>query len=136
MRGRAWIGVVVTGAVALVGSFASTGEEHALEVTATAYNSLKSQGQGDPTIAAWGDVLKPGMKVIAVSRDLIPRGLRHGTVVKIDGLPGSYRVLDKLARRWKKRIDVYMGEDVAAARKWGKRRVTIRWNSVAAPDGS
>jgi len=136
MRGRAWIGVVVIGLFALVGAWASAGEEHVLQVTATAYNSLEGQGQGDPTIAAWGDVLRPGMKVIAVSRDLIPRGLRHGTVVKIDGLPDAYRVMDKLAKRWTKRIDIYMGEDVAAARKWGKRRVTIRWNSEAAPDGS
>lgn len=98
-----------------------------LEVTATAYNSLPDQGQGDPTIAAWGAKLRPGMKAIAVSRDLIPLGLTNGVEVRIDGLPGTYTVLDKTAKRWKKRIDIYMGVDRQAALDWGKRKVTIHW---------
>ena len=102
-------------------------DEQSLEVTATAYNSVAGQTVGDPTLAAWGDVLKPGLRAIAVSRDLIGLGLGHNTVVRIDGMPGEYRVLDKLAKRWSKRIDIYMGEDVAAARSFGKRPVTIRW---------
>ena len=107
----------------------STSAEHSLEVTATAYNSLPGQTSGDPTLAAWGDVLRPGSNAIAVSRDLIPLGLGHNAVVQIDGLPGDYLVLDKLAKRWTHRIDIYMGEDVEAARNWGKRQVTIRWES-------
>ena len=98
-----------------------------LKVTATAYNSLPGQTQGNPTITAWGDKLVPGMKVIAVSRDLIPLGLKHGVKVKIDGLPGTYTVMDKLHQRWQHRIDIYMGKDIKAAKKWGKRKVTIRW---------
>jgi 3D (Asp-Asp-Asp) domain-containing protein len=98
-----------------------------LKVTATAYNSLPGQTQGNPTITAWGDKLVPGMKVIAVSRDLIPLGLKHGVKVKIDGLPGTYTVMDKLHQRWQHRIDIYMGKDIKAAKKWGKREVTIRW---------
>jgi 3D (Asp-Asp-Asp) domain-containing protein len=54
-------------------------------------------------------------------------GLRRGTRVRIEGLEGEYRVLDKMARRWKRKIDVYMGSDVEAARDWGVRKVTIRW---------
>ena len=42
-----------------------------LEVTATAYTSSPDETNDEPTIAAWGDELKPGMNVIAVSRDLI-----------------------------------------------------------------
>ena len=45
-----------------------------LEVTATAYNSVESQTLGVPNITAWGDTLVPGMKSIAVSRDLIANG--------------------------------------------------------------
>jgi 3D (Asp-Asp-Asp) domain-containing protein len=105
-------------------------EEQSLEVTATAYNSVANQTAGDPTLAAWGDVLKPGMKSIAVSRDLIGLGLGHKAVVRIDGLPGEYLVLDKLAKRWTKRIDIYMGEDVAAARRFGKQSLTIRWTKA------
>jgi len=101
--------------------------KHVLKVTATAYNSLPNQTQGNPTIAAWGDKLVPGIKVIAVSRDLIPKGLTHNVKVRIDGLSGTYIVMDKLHKRWTKRIDIYMGNDVKAAKDWGKREVTIRW---------
>ena len=86
-------------------AFSASETTHTLEVTATAYNSLPNQGQGDPTIAAWGAKLRPGMKAIAVSRDLIELGLTDGVEVKIDGLPGRYTVLDKTAKRWKRRID-------------------------------
>nr|WP_245907154.1 3D domain-containing protein [Photobacterium sanctipauli] len=96
-----------------------------LKVTATAYNSVRAQTNANPTIAAWGDRLKPGMKVIAVSRDLLSMGLKHGSRVKISGLPGEYVVLDKMNKRWSKKIDIYMGKDIQAARNWGRRSVTI-----------
>ncbi|WP_242634310.1 3D domain-containing protein [Marinobacter salicampi] len=105
----------------------SFGSAHPREVTATAYNSVKSQTAGDPTLTAWGDTLKPGMKAIAVSRDLIEDGLTHGTKVTIEGLPGTYVVRDKMNKRWKNKIDIYMGKDVEAAREWGKQTVTISW---------
>ncbi len=112
----------------LIAARPALADEQSLVVTASAYNSLAGQTNENPSIAAWGDVLEPGMKSIAVSRDLIALGLTHGVEVKIDGLPGSYRVLDKMAKRWKKKIDIYMGEDATAAREWGIRKVTIRWN--------
>jgi len=115
--------------LALVLLACSGGTPHELTVTATAYNSLPGQTRGDPTLAAWGDRLEPGMRAIAVSRDLIELGLGHGTRVRIEGLPGEYRVLDKLARRWTRRIDIYMGTDVEAARAWGKRGVRISWRT-------
>lgn len=98
-----------------------------LEVIASAYNSVRSQTSGNPSIGAWGDHLKPGMKVIAVSRDLIKMGLKHNTKVKIKGLPGIYLVKDKMHKRWKRMIDIYMGIDIKTARQWGKRKVTISW---------
>ena len=101
--------------------------KHALKVTATAYNSLPGQTHGDPVITAWGYKLEPGMKTIAVSRDLIPEGLTKGVKVKISGLPDTYTVTDKMNRRWKRRIDIYMGTDVKAAQDWGKREVIIQW---------
>jgi 3D (Asp-Asp-Asp) domain-containing protein len=102
-------------------------KEQILQVTATAYNSVPGQTQGNPQETAWGEILTPGMKAIAVSRDLIDLGLTHGVAVKIQGLPGTYRVMDKLHKRWRERIDIYMGEDVQAAKQWGKQKVTIRW---------
>jgi 3D (Asp-Asp-Asp) domain-containing protein len=35
--------------------------------------------------------------------------------------------MDRLPNRWRRRIDIYMGKDVRAARAWGKREVSIRW---------
>ena len=98
-------------------------------VTATAFNSLPGQGHGeDHTLAAWGDTLVPGMKAIAVSRDLIGAGLTEGTAVRIDGLEGTWYVRDKMHARWRNKIDIYMGEDRAAALEWGRQRVELRWN--------
>ena len=102
-----------------------------LLVTATAYNSTHEQTNGTPTIAAWGDELEPGMKAIAVSKDLQEAGLTRGMRVKIDGLSGEYVVLDRMPSQWEKRIDIYMGEDVRAARHWGKREVRIHWTPLS-----
>ncbi len=101
--------------------------ERSLVVTATAYNSLPSQTDAEPHLAAWGDPITPGMKVIAVSPDLISEGLDRRTPVRIEGLSGVYLVLDKMSERWKKRIDIYMGQDLEAARAFGKRKVEISW---------
>ena len=100
-----------------------------LEVMASAYTSSPGETNANPFLAAWGDTLKPGMKSIAVSRDLIGMGLSHNKEVKIDGLKGTYRVLDKMNKRWKKKIDIYMGLDVEKAREWGTRKVTIYWEN-------
>nr|WP_313809973.1 hypothetical protein [Allomuricauda sp.] len=97
-----------------------------LEVTASAYNSVSWQTtEENPNIAAWGDTLKPGMKSIAVSRDLIKLGLIHNTKVLLDTFPDTFYVKDKMNRRWKNRIDIYMGNDIKMAREWGKKKLFI-----------
>ncbi|WP_199757251.1 3D domain-containing protein [Formosa maritima] len=98
-----------------------------LKVTATAYNSLESQTNSNPSITAFGDSLKPGLKYIAVSRDLQSLGLDYNTPVKIDGLEGIYLVKDKMHPRWKNKIDIYMGVNVNAALEWGRRKVVIQY---------
>jgi len=100
-------------------------ERRTLSLTATAYNSVPEQTNSEPNIAAWGDSIAPGMKIIAVSRDLLEMGLTRGSEVEIEGFPGTFRVLDKMGRRWEKRIDIYMGDDIQAARDWGVRNVQI-----------
>ncbi|MFW6259829.1 MAG: 3D domain-containing protein [Tangfeifania sp.] len=103
-------------------------ETKELEVIASAYNTLPEQTHRDHTnVGAWGDTLKPGMKAIAVSRDLIEKGLTRNQLVKIEGLPGKFRVLDKMNRRWEQKIDIYMGVNKQRAREWGIRKVTIKW---------
>lgn len=102
-------------------------KQQTLLVTATAFNSLSKQGQGDPNLGAWGDRITPGMNAIAVSADLVSIGLTRGTKVRIEGLRNEYVVLDRMPAKWKKRIDIYMGNDINAARSWGRREVNIYW---------
>jgi len=97
------------------------------EVTATAYNSLAYQTNFNPFITAFGDSLKPGLRYIAVSRDLLDSGLVHNTKVKIEGFDSIFIVKDKMNKRWRKRIDIYMGLDVKKAKNWGKRKVHIEY---------
>ena len=102
-------------------------KEHVLRVTSSAYTSCRRETDRTPYLAAWNNRLKPGVKSIAVSRDLLKMGLKNGSYVTIDGLKGKYKVLDKMHKRWKKKIDIYMGCNRKRARRWGKRKVTIRW---------
>jgi len=99
-----------------------------LRVLATAYTSHRSQTDSTPFLAAWNNRIRPGMKIIAVSRDLIRKyGLRNGSKVKISGLKGTYVVRDKMNKRFKKKIDIYMGTNKRRALRWGRRYVTIYW---------
>ncbi|MDT7830703.1 hypothetical protein RQM65_18685 [Pricia sp. S334] len=112
--------------------FASCGEEanyvwKSAQVTASAYNSTPAQTDGLPTLAAWGDTLSPDMKAIAVSRDLVAMGLDRNTRVTIEGFEGVFLVKDKMGSRWKKRIDIYMGDDIKKAREWGVKEVEIQF---------
>jgi len=96
-------------------------------VKVSAYNSTTAQTDGLPTLAAWSDTLVPGMKAIAVSRDLITLGLDHNTQVKIEGLDGVFLVKDKMASRMKNKIDIYMGRDIEKAREWGTKTLKIQF---------
>lgn len=62
-----------------------------------------------------------------MSRDLKEQGLACGTEVEISGLDGTWTVSDLTARRHKQRIDIYMGRDIKAARRWGVQEVQITW---------
>jgi len=103
-------------------------KKNILVVTATAYTSCHRETDRTPYLAAWNNRLKPSVKSIAVSRDLLKLGLTNGTKVKISGLKGHYVVLDKMNKRWKKKIDIYMGCNLKKAKRWGKRKVTIIWD--------
>ena len=101
---------------------------HRLRVQATAYTSHREQTNKTPFLAAWNNRIRPGMKVIAVSRDLISKyGLGNGKRVRIQGLPGIYTVRDKMNKRLRRHIDIYMGTDRRKALRWGRRRVVLLW---------
>ncbi len=102
-----------------------------IEVTATAYNSVENQTKkGNIGLTAWGDTLVPGEKAIAVSRDLIKKGLTHNTKVEIEGQDGIYIVKDKMNKRWSKKIDIYFGTNENAAKEWGKQKVEIKFDTI------
>ncbi|WP_234994974.1 3D domain-containing protein [Microbulbifer donghaiensis] len=101
-----------------------------MTVHATAYNSVPGQTDDDPWVAAWNNRLRPGDKVIAVSRDLEKHGLTNGAKVQIEGLPGTYTVRDRMNKRFKNRIDVWMEKDIKKARKWGKKTLKIKFKPV------
>lgn len=97
-----------------------------LRVTATAYTSHGNQTDSTPFLAAWNNRIRPGMKIIAVSRDMLTRyGLKNGSKVRIGGLSGYYTVRDKMNKRYKKRIDIYMGMNRRKALRWGRRSVVL-----------
>ena len=98
-----------------------------MEVMASAYNSTKAQTEGNPFITAWGDTLQSTTKSIAVSRDLIKKGLTHNTKVKIEGFSSIYVVNDKMHPKWRNKIDIYFGTDVKAAQQWGRKKVRIEF---------
>ena len=71
----------------------------------------------------------PGMKCIAVSRDLLISGLKYNTLVAIEGFDGVFLVKDKMHSRWKNRIDIYMGNDIKAAKEWGRKKLNINFRA-------
>lgn len=99
---------------------------HELLVEATAFNSLAGQTDAQPLLTASGELLRPGLRALAVSADLERAGLTFGTRVEIDGY-GEWVVLDRMAPRWRRTIDLYFGDDEAAAQRFGRRKVKIRW---------
>jgi len=102
--------------------------KHRIRVAATAYTSHRSQTDSTPFLAAWNNRIRPGMKIIAVSPDLIRKyGITNGVRVKIAGLPGTYVVRDKMNARLHNHIDIYMGVDRRRALRWGRRRVVMYW---------
>ena len=93
-------------------------------VKATAYNAMPAQTDDTPTICAWGDRVRPG--IIAVSRDLEKQGLTRGREVDIQGF-GKMVVLDRMHKRKKNQIDIYM-EKYEDAIEFGVQELKITWN--------
>lgn len=107
-------------------------------VSATAYNAVEGQTLGDPRETAWGHRLRAGDRVVAVSRDLIEAGLIDGVAVHLRELDasgsrrggrrdweGEWVVRDKMARRWRNKIDLFFGTDQRAALEFGRRDVEV-----------
>lgn len=97
---------------------------HSHRVKATAYNALPSQTDNTPNICAWGDHIAPD--VIAVSRDLEKLGLGRNTKVYVEGQQGLKVVKDRMHKRKKNQIDVFM-EKYKDAINFGVQYLNIYW---------
>lgn len=92
-------------------------------VRVTAYNAVPEQTDDTPNICAWGDEIRPG--IIAISRDLEQVGLTRGKEVHIEGI-GKAVVLDRMHRRKRNQIDIYMQRYEDAVR-FGAKELSISW---------
>ncbi|MES1941334.1 hypothetical protein T5B8_13910 [Salinisphaera sp. T5B8] len=128
-RRFALVGIAL--AIGVLGCSSSQADSDAgwqtLEVTATSFTLAEEETkQGNIGLTAFGDQLEPGDKAIAVSRDLIRLGLTHGTKVRVEGLPGTYTVQDKMHRRWRNKIDILFKKRKRAL-EWGRKNIEIQY---------
>lgn len=107
---------------------------HTLEVVVTAYSSMPAQTDGDPTVTATGQSVRPG--ILAVSRDLLNTQLPYGTQVRIleiradeegcGGYPTStvFDVQDTMAASIENHVDIWM-PSLEEALAWGRCVATL-----------
>ena len=100
-------------------------------VTATVYNAVPEQTNEDPghTASMYEIDLENPYKhrILAVSRDLYKLGYKFGTKVKVScGCPyeGVWVVRDLMNKRYKKRIDFLINEDMPIG-KWNNVQINI-----------
>jgi len=120
-----------------------TASPHILEVVVTAYSSTPEQTDGDPTVTATGQSVRPG--ILAVSRDLLNTQLPYGTQVRIleiradeegcGGYPTStvFEVQDTMAARIDNQVDIWM-PNLQEAVAWGSCVATLEVVAYAAEE--
>jgi len=86
-------------------------------VTVTTYSPTVEQTDSTPLITASGFKINPTnpkkQRIVAVSRDL-KKKYKFGKKVRITGigkLSGTYTIRDVMNKRYKKRVDILIGED-------------------------
>lgn len=90
-------------------------------VTVTAYSPTEDECDSDPFITAYQKPVREG--TIAISRDLENEfGWREGDRVHLAGL-GVFEVNDRMASKWKKRVDIFFN-DTEKAISFGVKQST------------
>ena len=86
-------------------------------VTVTTYSPTVAQTDSTPLITASGFEINPKnpkrQRIVAVSRDL-KKKYKFGKKIRITGigkLSGTYTIRDVMNKRYKKRVDILIGED-------------------------
>lgn len=89
----------------------------------TAYNSLERQTDTSPCIGAFGyDICKLYQKGIQVCAT---NAFAKGTILEIQNF-GKCLVADRMNGRYKNRVDIFMDDDVARAKRFGKQHLRVR----------
>ena len=88
-----------------------------IDVVATTYTPSAKETDSTPLVTASGFKINPKNpkrhRIIAVSRDL-KKKYKFGKKVRITGigkLSGTYTIRDVMNKRYKKRVDILIGED-------------------------
>lgn len=100
---------------------------HSTVVNVTAYNDVPSQTNNHPKTGAWSQHIGPG--TVAVSPDLVARGLTDGTKVAIEGYKHDFVVRDKTASDVHNTVDIYMKKNIDKATDFGRKRLRIWWHT-------
>jgi 3D (Asp-Asp-Asp) domain-containing protein len=86
-------------------------------VTVTTYSPTIEQTDSTPLVTASGFKINPNnpkkQRIVAVSRDL-KKKYKFGKKIRITGigkLSGTYTIRDVMNKRYKKRVDILIGED-------------------------
>ena len=116
-------------AIVCIGILLLSFSKPAAEVTATIYHAVPGQTDDTPDRTATNfkiDLNNPAKhKIIAVSRDLEKIGFRMNTVVAVSNagqMNGIYIIRDRMNRRWKKRIDFLVNEEMRGG-KWNNVKI-------------
>jgi len=100
-------------------------------VTATVYNAVPGQTDDTPLITASGARISEKNAInhcwVAVSRDLEAEGFKMGSKILVEGAgsyDGVWTIQDRMNRRWKRKIDFLVNEDVKLG-KWENLKITL-----------
>lgn len=91
-----------------------------LRVTVVHYSSTRDQTDDSPFVGRCGRV---GPGTVAVSQDLLRRGIDCGTKVLVGGR--TYVVRDAMHHRWRKRVDIWLPSRAAALKAGVHRNVPL-----------
>jgi 3D (Asp-Asp-Asp) domain-containing protein len=88
----------------------------------TAFNSVPEQTDDTPCTSADGSDIcaRYAAGELICAANFVP----FGTRLAVPGY-GTCTVADRLSRRFPERVDIYLGTDITAARRWGLRRLDI-----------
>ena len=89
----------------------------------TAYNSVREQTDDTPCIAADGTDICARYRAgeLICAANWVPIGTR----LRVEGY-GDCTVADRMAPKHNEKVDVFLDQDVAAARAWGARRKRVK----------